>query len=69
MKPIWDSERQTISWVVVGSHSSPKQPFKMEWIDNVVDQCAEAGIPCYVKQIIKDGKLVKFPFNRDTLKD
>lgn len=66
-KPVEDGWcwREGISWVVIGSHSSPKQPFNLEWVESVVEQCQAAGVPVYVKQLILDGKLVrdieKFP--------
>lgn len=49
-----------ISIVILGCESGPKaRPCKLEWMQSVVDQCDEAGIPVYVKQIHLNGKLVK----------
>jgi protein gp37 len=51
-----------IDWVIVGAESGPnRRECKPEWIDSIVDQCKAAGVPCFVKQIHEDGKLVKMP--------
>jgi protein gp37 len=51
-----------INWVVVGSESGPhRRPAKLEWIQSIVDQCREAGVPCYVKQVEINGRLSKDP--------
>ena len=39
-------------WVVVGCESGPKRrPCKLEWIQDIVEQCKAAGVPCFVKQV------------------
>lgn len=41
-----------IDWVVVGGESGPgARPCRLEWIRSIVQQCAAAGVPCFVKQI------------------
>jgi hypothetical protein len=41
-----------IDWVIVGGESGPKaRPCNVEWIRDVVRQCREAGVPCFVKQL------------------
>jgi len=41
-----------IDWVVVGCHNQPKKyPCKIEWIEDIVEQCQFAGVPIWVKQI------------------
>lgn len=41
-----------INWVIVGGESGPKaRPCNVEWIRSIVRQCAEAGVPCHVKQL------------------
>lgn len=52
--------------VIVGCESGPgRRPCKLEWIEDIVEQCQAAGVPVYVKQIEIDGKVVsdvtKFP--------
>jgi protein gp37 len=39
-------------WVIVGGESGPKaRPCDVGWIRSVVEQCKDAGIPCFVKQL------------------
>lgn len=43
--------RRSIDWVIVGGESGPKaRPCNVEWIRDIVRQCREAGVPCFVKQ-------------------
>lgn len=45
-----------IDWVIVGGESGPNaRPCQIEWIRDVVEQCKQAGIPCFVKKL---GKIV-----------
>ncbi|MBK6515763.1 MAG: DUF5131 family protein [Polyangiaceae bacterium] len=47
-----DEEQYGINWVIVGGESGPKaRPCAVEWIESIVRQCAEAGVPCFVKQL------------------
>lgn len=46
--------------VIIGCESGPKKrPCKNKWIQGVVDQCVEAGVRVWVKQIHLNGKLVR----------
>lgn len=48
--------------IIVGCESGPKRrECKIEWIESVVYQCAEAGVPCFVKQISINGRVSKNP--------
>ena len=48
---VFDMPRSA-GWVIVGGESGPKaRPCNIEWIRSVVAQCAEAGVPCFVKQL------------------
>ena len=41
-----------IDWVIVGGESGPKaRPCNVEWIRSIVRQCADAAVPCFVKQL------------------
>ena len=41
-----------IDWVIVGGESGPgARPCKVDWIRDVVRQCANASVPCFVKQL------------------
>jgi len=40
------------SWVIVGGESGPDaRPCNTRWIRDIVRQCADAFVPCFVKQI------------------
>jgi len=53
-----DAER--VDWVIVGAESGPKRrPCNIEWVRKVVQDCRDAGVPVWVKQIHdKNGKVV-----------
>lgn len=41
-----------VDWVIVGGESGPKaRPFDVRWAWSLVEQCADAGVPCFVKQL------------------
>lgn len=41
-----------INWVIVGGESGPNaRPCHVAWIRSIVQQCAAAGVPCFVKQL------------------
>lgn len=41
-----------VQWVIVGGESGPgARPCDVAWIRSVVQQCREAGVPCFVKQL------------------
>lgn len=41
-----------ISWVIVAGESGPHaRPCEIDWIRSIRDQCAEAGVPCFIKQL------------------
>ena len=45
------AERKAIELVIVGGESgSLARPCNISWIRSVKDQCAEANVPCFVKQ-------------------
>jgi protein gp37 len=53
-KPDWirSGWRPDIQWVIVGGESGPEaRPTHPEWIESIIQQCAAAGVPCFVKQI------------------
>ena len=44
--------QQLVNWVIVGGESGNNaRPFNLEWADQIVEQCAAAGIACFVKQL------------------
>lgn len=41
-----------VDWVIVGGESGSKaRPFDVAWARSIVAQCADAGVPCFVKQL------------------
>ncbi len=51
-----------IDWVVVGCESGPhRRPCNIEWVRAVVEQCKAAQVPCFVKQLDIEGKVVDDP--------
>ncbi|MBR1952435.1 MAG: DUF5131 family protein [Lentisphaeria bacterium] len=53
------SFKKYFQWVVVGAESGDKRrPCKLEWVRLIVQQCREANVPVFVKQLDIDGKLV-----------
>lgn len=49
-----------IDWVIIGCESgASRRPCKLEWVRGLVDQCRNAQIPVFVKQLDIDGKVVK----------
>lgn len=49
--------KKRIDWVIVGGESGNDtglyryRPCKLEWIESIVNQCKDAGIPVFVKQL------------------
>lgn len=44
--------KSAIDWCIVGGESGPKaRPCNLKWIYDVVDQCEQAGVACFVKQV------------------
>lgn len=51
-----------IQWVIVGCESGPgRRPMKLEWAIDIVNQCLDAQVPVFVKQIEIDGKVSHNP--------
>jgi protein gp37 len=47
-----------LDWVIVGCESGPnRRPMRLEWAQHIVDQCAAAEVPCFVKQLPINGKV------------
>lgn len=56
----YETVTSPIHWVVVGAETgSKRRPCKLEWIESIVEQCCNADVPCFVKTVEVDGKLVK----------
>ncbi len=51
-----------LDWVIVGCESGPKRrTCRLEWVQSIVDQCKDANVPCFVKQIEVNGKVSHNP--------
>lgn len=49
-----------VQWVVVGAESGPdRRPCKLEWVELIVEQCLNSGVPVFVKQLDINGRLEK----------
>lgn len=41
-----------LDWVICGGESGPgARPFNVAWARQVIQQCRESGVPCFVKQL------------------
>jgi protein gp37 len=50
--PMCHDTGRVIDWVIVGAESGPRRrPCRTEWVRSVVEQCADAGVACFVKQV------------------
>lgn len=50
-------ERELPNWVVVGCESGPhRRPCKIEWVESIVQQCVDANIPLFIKQLDLNGR-------------
>lgn len=45
-------QRRKLDWVIVGGESGPgARPFDIQWARQVIRECNEAGVSCFVKQL------------------
>lgn len=45
-------EARGLDWVICGGESGPgARACKTAWLQSIVDQCEDAGVPCFVKQL------------------
>ncbi len=51
-----------IDWVICGCESGQnRRPTRLEWIIDLKNQCVDAGVPFFLKQMDVGGKVVKMP--------
>ena len=49
--PVGNIDLEGISWVIVGGESGPRaRPMEPEWVCEIRDRCAQAGVPFFFKQ-------------------
>lgn len=57
-----DTNGPRLDWVIVGAESgSKRRPCKIEWIRKVAQDCQNANVPIYVKQLDIGGKVITDP--------
>ena len=57
-----EDDLRRLSWVVCGAESGPgARPMQIAWPRSLCDQCVNAGVKFFLKQMRVDGKLVKMP--------
>lgn len=48
----YEDARHGVRWVIVGGESGPgARPFDVAWARSIVQQCKDAGVACFVKQV------------------
>lgn len=53
---------EDISWLIIGCESGPRRrPCKIEWMINIVQQCKDAGVPLFVKQVDLGDRISREP--------
>jgi protein gp37 len=58
-----------LDWVILGGESGPEAcSFDLEWARDVLGQCREVGVPCFVKQMGANPIDVGYPIVLDDLK-
>lgn len=52
-----------IEWIIAGCESGPNaRPCNIDWVRGLRDECQDAGVPFFLKQMEVDGKLTKEPY-------
>jgi len=48
----WSPVDTRIKWVIVGGESGPgRRPMELHWAKSIVEQCRQANVACFVKQL------------------
>ena len=51
-----------LHWIICGSESGPNaRPTETEWVRSIRNQCIDAGVPFFLKQLHINGKKVSMP--------
>ncbi len=52
LEPLEGHTGSKLSWVIVGGESGPgARPCNLHWVRSIRDDCAEARVPCFIKQL------------------
>jgi len=60
----WRNARkeESIHWVILGCESGRKRrPMQLEWGQKILNECRDAEVPAFLKQIEQGGKLIHAP--------
>jgi len=53
---------QTINWIIIGGESGTgSRPMQESWVQDIVAECEEGGVPVFYKQQIVNGKKIPLP--------
>ena len=57
-----DGQTSRLGWLITGCESGPKRrPTDPDWIRSLRDQCADHGVPFFLKQMIVGGEVIAEP--------
>lgn len=51
LEPLPDLDLTNISWVIIGAEGIGGRPCKIEWMEDIIQQCRKQNIPVFVKQL------------------
>ncbi len=61
-KYLWHNGGKCLDWVIAGCESGPgRRPSQVEWFRSLKNQCVDAGVPFFLKQMDVCGQLFKMP--------
>jgi protein gp37 len=63
-------EGHGIDWVIIGAESGPgAKPPEPEWVQSIIDQCRDAGIPIFLKNNLNwPMRIQEFPWEKENVK-
>lgn len=68
----WEGEEpaKLIEWVIIGAETGPgAKPPEPEWVQSIIDQCRDAGIPIFLKNNLNwPMKIQEYPWEKENEK-
>lgn len=59
IRPNYQQPGRHVDWVIVGGESGPgARPCNVEWVRGIVRQCQDAAVPCFVKQLGSEARVI-----------
>lgn len=59
IRPNYQQPGRHVDWVIVGGESGPSaRPCHVDWVRGIVRQCQDAGVPCFVKQLGSEARVI-----------